>query len=260
VYLYFDLSQAEARVVGWLANIETWIEQFEKARFDGLFDCHRALAADMFGIPYDDVPTADREGDGTPTLRFIAKRCRHGLNYRMAADRLAETTGLLLPRAREAYNLYHHASPELRQWWGTLEDEVRKTRQLVSPKGRVLRVMERLTDEALESIVAFKPQSTIGDHVCEVIYKSHDDEMWPRRARMALNIHDALIALVHRDDVMNAALVMKKHAEAPIMVNGKPLIIPAEFALSVPEDGFHRWSSLKKVKSMDALSDMLRVA
>lgn len=258
VFLYFDLSQAEARVVGWLANIETWIEQFEKARFDGSFDCHRALASDMFDIAYDNVATYDRDEEGNVTLRFVAKRCRHGLNYRMAADRLAETTGLSLPRAREAYNLYHRTSPELRVWWAELEQEVRKTRQLVSPKGRVLRIMERLTEEALESIVAFKPQSCIGDHVCEVIYRSESDDAWPSDARIALNIHDALIALVPRAKVMQAAKVMKRHAEAPIMINGRQLIIPAEFAVSQTQDGYHRWSSLKKVKSLDALSDLMR--
>lgn len=257
VFLYFDLSQAEARVVGWLANIETWIEQFEKARFDGSFDCHVALASDMFGIPYEDVPTYDRDEDGNVTLRFIAKRCRHGLNYRMAADRLAETTGLSPVRAREAYHLYHAASPELREWWASLEHEIRKTRQLVSPKGRVLRIMERLSDEAMEAMVAFKPQSTIGDHVCEAIYRSEDDEDWPTRARMCLNIHDALIALVHKDDVHQAAKVMKKHAEAPIMIEGRPLIIPAEFAVSMLQDGHHRWSSLKKVKHLDDLTRVM---
>lgn len=258
VFLYFDLSQAEARVVGWLANIETWIEQFEKARLDGSFDCHRALASDMFDIAYDDVPTYDRDEEGNVTLRFVAKRCRHGLNYRMAADRLAETTGLGLTRAREAYNLYHRTSPELRVWWASLEHEVRTARQLVSPKGRVLRIMERLTDEALESMVAFKPQSCIGDHVCEVIYRCEDDDEWPTDARMALNIHDALIAVVHKTKVLQAAKVMKRHAEAPIMINGRQLIIPADFAVSRVKDGYHRWSSLKKVKTLDALSDAMK--
>jgi DNA polymerase I-like protein with 3'-5' exonuclease and polymerase domains len=258
VLLYFDLSQAEARVVGWLANIEKWIEQFEKARFDGSFDCHIALASDMFGIPYEDIPTYDRDKDGNVTLRFVAKRCRHGLNYRMQAPRLADTTGLPLERAREAYNLYHNASPELALWWGDLESEIRKTRQLVSPKGRVLRIMERITDEAMEAMVAFKPQSTIGDHVCEAIYMCEDDKDWPVRARMCLNIHDALIALVHKDDVHQAAQVMKRHAEAPIMINGRPLIIPADFAVSTVQDGHHRWSSLKKVKHLDQLTDVMR--
>ena len=178
----------------------------------------------------------------------------------MQAPRLAETTGLPLERAREAYHLYHVASPELQSWWATLEDEVRKDRQLVSPKGRVLRVMERITDEALEAMVAFKPQSTIGDHVCEVIYRCEDDDLWPTRARMVLNIHDALIALVHKDEVHKAAQVMKKHAEAPIMINGRPLIIPADFAVSTKLDGYHRWSSLKKVKHLDALTEVMNAA
>ena len=213
----------------------------------------------MFGIPYDEVPTFDRNDDGTVTLRYVAKRCRHGLNYRMQPDKLAETTGLSLSRATEAFNLYHTASPELKRWWDVEVADVRKHRQLVSPKGRVLRIMERLTDEALESIIAFKPQSTIGDHVSEVIYRAEDDNAWPSWARMALNIHDALIALVHRDNAVTAARVMKEYAERPIMVNGRPLIVPAEFGVSVrDETGKHRWSSIKKAKSLDALSDILK--
>ena len=57
VLLYFDLSQAEARVVAYRANIPKWKEQFEQARLDGKYDCHRALASEMFKMPYDQVPT-----------------------------------------------------------------------------------------------------------------------------------------------------------------------------------------------------------
>jgi hypothetical protein len=32
--------------------------------------------------------------------------------------------------------------------------------------------LERLTPQALESIIAFKPQSTIGDKVVQVIYQA----------------------------------------------------------------------------------------
>jgi uracil-DNA glycosylase family 4 len=42
-FSYFDLSQAEARVVGWKYVIPKWIEQFEQARIDGKYDAHRAL-------------------------------------------------------------------------------------------------------------------------------------------------------------------------------------------------------------------------
>jgi uracil-DNA glycosylase family 4 len=246
---YFDLSQAEARYVGWEANIPKWKEQFERARLNpGAYDCHRALAAEMWGIPYDDVPSKDRDADGNVTKRFTAKRCRHGLNYRMGPDRLAETTGLPLNEAHSAYNIYHRITPELRKWWSELEQEVKRTKMLFNAFGRRLFVLERIDENSLESIVAFKPQSSIGDKVSSVIYLSESDDNWPRHARILLNVHDALVGIARKDVTKTALSICKRYAEAPIMVRGEPLIIPADCTISVAgEDGVHRWSTLKEV-------------
>lgn len=243
---YFDLSQAEARYVGWDAKIDKWKEQFEKARLNpGSYDCHRALAAEMFGIPYDDVPAKDHDEADVPTKRYIAKRCRHGLNYRMGPDRLAEVTGLPSDQANYAYNVYHRITPELRKWWASLEQEARKTRTLYNSYGRRLRIMERIDDNALESIVAFRPQSTIGDKVSQTIYKCHEHDAWPSHARVLLNVHDALVGIARKDQTKSALKLAMTIAEEPIMVHGEPLIIPAEGKISVPgEDGVHRWSTL----------------
>jgi DNA polymerase I-like protein with 3'-5' exonuclease and polymerase domains len=250
VFIYFDLSQAEARYVAWDAEITKWKEQFERARLDGSYDCHRALASEMFNVAYNDVPTTDEDAVGNKTIRFIAKRCRHGLNYRMAPERLAETTGLPFQRAHESYMMYHRLTPELRRWWGTLEKEVRSTRMLYNAFGRRLYVMERLTEDSLESIVAFKPQSTIGDKVSQVIYQCHDDDKWDRqRERICLNVHDALVGLALASRAKHCLAIMKKYAEQPIVVRGEPLIIPADLGISVAdEQGKHRWSNIKKVK------------
>lgn len=264
---YFDMSQAEARVVGWLANITTWIEQFERARIDGIYDAHRALAADMFGVPYDDVPAFDRYAstqghpppigvaEFTPTIRYIAKRCRHGLNYRMGPDRLSVTTGLPLLEATNAYRIYHRRTPELQQWWQDVEQEVRDTGMLFNALGRRWLLMERITNEALESIIAFKPQSTVGDWVSRVIYMSHDDPRWPSSARMALTVHDALICLAPLHLVEHCVSIALKYAgqeiQLPYKINGmtrmRGLIIPSDAKISQPnERGFHSWASLVK--------------
>lgn len=258
---YFDLSQAEARLVACFARIDKWVEQFERARLDGSYDAHRALASEMFGMPYDEVPTFDRydstkgytpptgkrEFDVTP--RFIAKRCRHGLNYRMGPERLSSTTGLALPDAMNAYRVYHRLTPELQRWWGELEQEVRSTKTLFNAFGRRFIVLERLSPDALESIVAFKPQSTLGDKVVRVIYQCESDPRWPRNARMWLNIHDALIVLAPADKVMTCLSLMKKYAEEPIRIGNYELIIPAECKLSKPDSGgVHRWSTLKPIQ------------
>lgn len=270
---YFDLSQAEARIVGWNYEIDEWKEQFEKARLNpGSYDCHRALASQMWGIPYDDVPTKDFDPEtGEKTKRYIAKRCRHGLNYRMQIMRLSETAGLSIREATEAFNIYHRLTPELRQGWERDEREVRTSKTLFNAYGRRLIILEKMTDEALESIVAFYPQSTVGDKVCRVIYQSHSDDNWPDHCRIVLNVHDALIVHGPLDKIKTALSIMLKYAEEPIMVRGEPLIIPAEPKLSYPtvwhveekqhEDGTitpeivveesdnprdqHRWSHMK---------------
>jgi uracil-DNA glycosylase family 4 len=252
-FSYFDLTQAEAQVVGKKAKIQKWNEQYAQARLDGKYDAHRALASEMFNTPYDDVPVKDWEADGvTPTIRYIAKRCRHGLNYRMGADRLAEVTGLPIRDAENAYRLYHRINPELQRWWDATTEEVRRNRCLYNAYGRRWILLERIDDETLKSIVAFYPQSTIGDKVSRCIYLCHDDPDWPTGyARMALNIHDALIAIHSLDKEVTAAVqhCMIKHAEEPLYIDGEELIISAELKASVPDEyGVHRWSTLEKVK------------
>lgn len=247
---YFDASQIEARIVAYLANITKWKEQFERARLNpGSYDAHCALAADMFKVPYDEVPKSDFDANGNHTMRFVAKRCRHGLNYRMGPDRLATTAGLSLREADIAYRLYHRETPELSIWWRDTIDEVRRSRVLVSPLGRRWVLLERFDDDALESIVAFKPQSTAGDKVASVIYLSENDPRWPTDARMMMNIHDALICINRHEDGPICRSIMKEYMESPIVINGENLIIPSEFKVSMPDAlGIHRWSTLSKVK------------
>ena len=119
--------------------------------------------------------------------------------------------------------------------------------------------MERFDATALDSIVAFEPQSINGDHTSSVIYKAHKDRDWPPTARIVINVHDANIALNRIEDGEAVRAVMKKHAEEPIWINSvenrlrgvnkpEPLIVPAEMAKSEPgPDGVHRWSTIVKL-------------
>ena len=251
---YFDLAQAEARVVGWKARIDTWIEQFERARLNpGSYDCHRALAADMWDIPYEDTPekdwVEDENGIPVPTKRYIAKRCRHGLNYRMGIPKLAEVTKLPIREAAQIWAIYHRTTPEVRQWWTATEKEVMQNRVLFNAFGRRLIIMERITPEAMESIIAFYPQSTIGDKVCQVIYQSIEDDKWPEHSYVTLNVHDALIALAPLAKIKTCLQIMKRYAEAPLYIDGRELIIPADCKHAVPDDdGVRRWSNLETVE------------
>jgi uracil-DNA glycosylase family 4 len=259
-FSYYDMSQIEARIVAFLADIPVWKTQFENARLHpGTYDAHCALASDMFKVPYEQVPRKDRDAEGRPTIRYVAKRCRHGLNYRMAPDKLATVTGLSHTEADRAYRLYHMATPEITVWWDDAIDLVRRNGSIHTCLGRRWLLMERFDPVALDSIIAFEPQSINGDHTSSVIYKCHADPEWPPTARIVINVHDANIALNRIEDGPTVRAIMKHHAEQPIWINSirnrlhgidrpEPLVVPAEMAVSrAGNDGIHRWSTIEKL-------------
>jgi uracil-DNA glycosylase family 4 len=259
-FSYYDMAQIEARIVAMLADIPKWKLQFDEARLHpGTYDAHCALAAEMFKVPYDRVPRHDRDDQGRPTMRYIAKRCRHGLNYRMQPDKLATVTGLPSVEAEQAYRLYHMACPEITVWWDDLTDLVRRDRRINTCLGRRWLLLERFDEAALESIVAFEPQSINGDWTSGVIYKCHHDPEWPKTARIVMNIHDANIALNRIEDGPIVRRIMQHYAEQPIWINSvrnrlagidkpEPLIVPAEIGVSLPDAaGIHRWSTIHKI-------------
>ena len=268
VYIYFDLAQAEAQVVSFRADIPKWKEQFARARRDGSYDCHRALASEMFNVPYAEVPTKDWDEDNHPTMRYISKRCRHGLNYRMERFRLSEVTGLPYHTAARAFMLYHKITPELQDWWAEEERVFRKDRMLFNALGRRFRVLQPVDDDVAKSVVAFYPQSTIGDKVVQVWYQAEEDDNWPKgHARVAINVHDNLVGIAETKYAKVALRILKKYAESPLLIQdawgrrpAEPLSIGADCKISYPtswddktkrfvEDakGLHRWSNMKSI-------------
>lgn len=256
-FAYFDLKQAEAMYVAWKWGIKRLRANFERALVDNSYDIHRANAVDIFKVSYDEVPTYDFDENHKPTLRYKSKRCVHGLNYRLQPDGLAQSAQIPLLDAMRAHRLYHYAFPEVMQAWQKLIDKVTKEKELRNAYGRRWILLERIhgNEDALKSIVAFDPQSTIGDKVCRTMYLCYEDPEWPRLSNgdldacISINIHDALVALCPLTKRDRVARIMKKHAQEPIDINREQLVIPAEIGLSKPDEkGIHRWSTIEKVK------------
>jgi hypothetical protein len=255
-FVYFDLSQAEARYVAIAWNVKGLIENFRLGASDpDKYDIHRLNAVRIFNKPYDEIPKEDFLEDGTKTLRYQAKRGVHGFNYTLMPDAAAIKFGITLAEATNAHRLYHTAFPEISIAWQDIRKRVEREKVLYNAFGRRWILLSRIDDDkALESIIAFEPQSSIGDKVCEVIYQSHEDSEWPKSSRgleaaVTLNIHDALIALCRLEDMHRVASVLKRHASRPLIVRNQELVIPSDFAFSeADEQGVHRWSTLKKVK------------
>lgn len=254
-FVYFDLSQAEARYVAVAWQVKGLIENFEKQRLDpDKYDVHRLNAARIFTRPYDEIPKEDFI-DNKPTMRYQGKRSVHGFNYRLMPEAASIKFKITLQEATNAFRLYHRAFPEVGAAWKDIEARVKRDKVLYNCFGRRWILLSRIDDDdAMASIVAFEPQSSIGDKVSQVIYQSHEDTEWPRsrfglEAAVTLNIHDALVAIARLDDMERVAHVMAKHAKTPLIVRNQELVIPAEFGMSQPDEhGVHRWSTIQKVK------------
>lgn len=268
-FIYFDLKQAEAQVVAYRADIPKWKEDFARTWEDDSFDCHRSLASDIFKIPYDDVPKSDRNEDDTDyTIRYTSKRARHGLNYRMQIATFAEQAGISFSRAAQTYHLYHKMNPEIQKWWKEQEYRIKKDREIWNALGRRWKPLRRLEEtDALDALIAFYPQSTIGDKVFQVWYQSEEDDRWDNhKARVVLDIHDALIAVSTLDFAKTALSIMKAYAQTPMLIENvygtkrELLRIGADTAMSTLDlrdkktkqiigvDKYHRWSGLEKMK------------
>lgn len=253
---YFDLSQAEARYVARAWGVKKLEENFRLANTDpDKYDVHRLNAATLFKMNYDDVPKKDFDDDHKPTARYKGKRSVHGFNYRLGPEEAASKFGISIVDATHAYRSYHATFPEIAAAWSDILARVKKDRVLYNCFGRRWILLSRLDDEdALRSIVAFEPQSSIGDKVCQVIYQCHEDRDWPRSSRgleaaISLNIHDALICIARDADIKGCLHIMHKYATQPLIVRGTELFIPAEMGMSEPdENGVHRWSTIKKLK------------
>jgi hypothetical protein len=249
-FSYVDGAQAEARIVAVVGGVRALLDNFAAA--GGGLDVHRANAARIFGLPYDQIPKEDWDENGKPTLRYIGKRCVHGLNYRLMPDGLAVSCNIPIYQATQAWHAYHRAFPEIKQWWGKTIARFKRDRMLTTAFGRRLIKLgpwrEDNTTE-MDAIIAFEPQSTVGDWVASLAYKCHSHPMWPRDARICLNVHDAIIALNRIADGPKVRAIMKFYGEQTIHTAQGDVVIPFEPKKSQPDErGIHRWSNLAKTE------------
>ena len=119
VLVVVDLSQIEARMLAWLADHETLLEQFRNG--DKIYEL---MGSKIFGIPVDEITDESVE-------RFVGKVCILGLGYGMGYVKLHDTlsTGamgktvdlglIICSRIVTTYRAEHYPIPKL---WKRMDD------------------------------------------------------------------------------------------------------------------------------------------
>jgi len=215
MFISADLSQAEMRVVAWLANDNVLIDAFNSGR-----DVFKVVAGIIFDVKVEDV---------TPEQRQLAKHISHACNYGMGPMTLSEISGLSFADSKEKLNSYHINFPRIRMWQMEIEAKLRKVRMLETPMGRRRTFFGRWNNALLREAYSYIPQSTVSDVILTGMVELN--RRLPYVCSILLNIHDEIVIQMPRKGdifVEEIEALMVDCMTVPIQINDRILRIPVK--------------------------------
>ena len=193
-----DYSQIELRIMAHLSGDERLL-----AAFAGGQDIHRATAAEVMGVPPDQV-TADQ--------RRSAKAINFGLIYGMSAFGLARQLGITRGAAQDYVDLYFNRYPGVRAFMDSIRAQARADRYVETVFGRRLHLPEighsnQARRAAAERTAINAPmQGTAADIIKRaMITVDHWIETERPAVRMIMQVHDEFVFEVAEESRGTAA-------------------------------------------------------
>ncbi|RMG31277.1 MAG: DNA polymerase I [Gammaproteobacteria bacterium] len=181
-----DYSQIELRIMAHLSGDAGLLQAFAEGR-----DIHRATAAEVFGVPEDQV---------TPEQRRTAKVINFGLIYGMSPFGLAKQLGIDRGAAQDYVELYFARYPGVKRYMEKTREQARERGYVETLFGRRLYVPEiRARNQqrraAAERTAINAPmQGTAADIIKRAMIRLHRwIEAEAPEVRMILQVHDELV-------------------------------------------------------------------
>lgn len=208
----------------------------------------------------------------TMSIRQMAKKANHGLNFREGYRMFALTYELEEREAKNIVNRYtcqcgyrdaRHdcgaAYPKIRAWWDSIDAQIRKTRRLTNCFGSKVYFMGQISDDLFKQAYSYLPQSTTGEccnHGMRAM--TEDGSIDFRPAQLLAQVHDSLLTqYLSLDFAAMARFCVKlgRNYMRPVCDYGEPYQLNTDLKV-----GFD-WASLVEVKltdNADALAESLR--
>ena len=124
-----DYSQIEMRVAAHLAQCQSMIGMFREGR-----DIHSETASQIFGIPLEEVTSAQRYPTKAMGFGVIYGLTAHGLHNQMKGEGLDDWTET---RCDEFIKWYYDLRPELREWQEGVKRQARRDGYVSDMFGRI---------------------------------------------------------------------------------------------------------------------------
>ncbi len=210
ILLAADYSQIELRLIAEISNDEAMLEAFIAGN-----DFHRATAAKVFGVPYDDV-TADQ--------RRSAKTVNFSITYGAGATNLSRQLGISRTEATDLITNYFTQFNGLKRYMDDTIEFARENGYVITLMGRkrLLRDINSrngLIRSNAERVAINTPiQGTAADLIKIAMINIHkalkDAKL---KSRLILQVHDELVFDVYKPELEQLKVMVKD-----LMTNAMP--------------------------------------
>jgi DNA polymerase-1 len=189
-----DYSQIELRIMAHLSGDERLLAAFSAGE-----DIHRATAAEILGLPPEQVSSEQRRS---------AKAINFGLIYGMSAFGLARQLGIERAEAQDYVDLYFARYPGVRTFMDKIRGQARADRYVETLFGRRLYLTninhsnQQLRSAAERTAINAPMQGTAADIIKRAMIQVDawiQDERPP--VRMIMQVHDELVFEIESDAI-----------------------------------------------------------
>jgi DNA polymerase-1 len=256
VFVQFDSSQAEARVIFLLADDEWALEAIDKHDF-------HALTASWF-LGKDEAAYSKKILGYECPERFLGKTLRHAghlgasarranLEVNTSARKYKINIRIQERDAKRALDIFHRKQPKIKEvFQNGVIAALEKTRTLFagmpygfdSEFGGRRMFFEKWGDELFRQAFSYIPQRSVSDNTKGAGIRSK--EKIPQ-LKIVMEAHDALLTCMPKDKVQEWAPIVQKEMERPISFKNcslprRDLVIPCDVEIG------HNYQDLSKFK------------
>lgn len=208
-FISSDYSQVELRVLAHMSEDEGLIRAFLNKE-----DIHRRTAAEVMGIPFEDV---------TPEQRSHAKAVNFGIIYGISDFGLARQLGITRTAAADYIKAYFERYPSIHAFMNRMIEDARKTGRAVTLYGRYRELADinsknfQRRSFAERTAMNTPIQGTAADIMKMAMIAVYDKmQAGNFKSRVLLQVHDELVAEVTADEKEAVAKLLKETMESVV--------------------------------------------
>jgi uracil-DNA glycosylase family 4 len=207
VIVQFDYSQLELRILAVFTQDEALIELYRSGA-----DLHKAVGADAFGVPIDEV---------TKDQRTASKKIQFGIVYQESAkglseDLRAEGIEMTVAECQAFINKYFKRFPRVENWIANIKRYAKRNKHVKTLTNRIRHldtidsIEKSVASEAERQAVNAPIQSTGSDcTVMSLIQINKWLKETGKRSVICITVHDSIVLDCPKDEVVEVSTKVK---------------------------------------------------